>query len=168
MTALYLLLAAIAPVPTTPPDAGEDLWFELPHGSFPRITKQAVEGKLPKTGDDAAASFTVQEREWQVTVEREGRAPIRLRVGSERRGGVHLERALLWASGDEQELRLKVPYGDPQYECFANGKDVFAAVYLIVPQQGSPEVHESRFEDCKAQTERLVAAEQNGWLVVAN
>ncbi len=168
MTALFLLLAAITQAPTAAAERSKGVWVSATHGSFPTITKYQIDGKLPKSGDRVGASFSMKERGWEVTVEREGRAPVRLQVRSNERSPVHFNRVLLWASVDEQELRLKLPYGEAQSDCFTNGDDVFASLYLIIPRAGPPEVHGSRFENCEARDEQLRTARENGWLVLSD
>ena len=168
MYAKRMLMTAVAVASMGQAKAPEAVYYDVPHGSFPKIIKQETEGRLPKTGDRVGASFELKERGWEVTVMRGGEPQVRLQLRSDRVAKVQLSRVLLWASGDEQVLILRIPYGEPQIDCFANGADVFEMLHLVIPRNRVLELHDVRFDSCEERREQLELRRKGDVVVIAN
>ena len=166
MNHLLLTLAALGLFSSGQNNTPKDIWIETSEGWYPRITKSSVEGTVAKSGDQIGAEFQRTDHGWLVSVSRQGRVQVRLRLSATRFADIHPQDARLMTTLDEKVVRLKIPYGEAQEECFANGSDVYASLHVSVRGNAPPMIYETRFENCEGRTEEPARSEEKGVVVI--
>lgn len=143
------------------------MYFDVPHGSSPEIGRYQLDGTFPRSGQDFSLSLQSRGNHWELLFARPDLEPVRLRLGADRLRDIRLDRVLIWARYDEQLIYIRIPYGEPHENCFANGDDVFSSLHIAIGT-ATPIVSETSFPACQPTHTELSLQRRGDHFLISN
>jgi hypothetical protein len=106
-------------------------------------------GRVPFTADLLWSSGA-----WKLSFARSGTPRIHLELDSDRYDSLILNRVTISALStrrSRESFVIRLPYGEPKTECFANGDEVFQHLLIHVGSHSVSSVSDYQFKECQGE-----------------
>jgi hypothetical protein len=143
--ALYAVFSGAVGQPAAEDAEGDKpFFFRTYEHPSPLIREYRLGGMYGKRADQPFVVDLRYDGQWDVRLERTGRPPVMLRL-DKAYNAIPVNRIMVAADGDDENLILLIPFGAAHTECFANGAEVYSQ---IVIGSGERAISLEDFKDC--------------------